>query len=44
MTERLALGQTFPTVSLSLSDGATMTLPDDLGDSYKVIVFYRGGW
>lgn len=44
MGERMAAGQTFPATSITLSDGSSMNLPGDMGDGWKVIIFYRGGW
>jgi len=44
MTERLSAGQMFPQTTITLPDERRMTLPDDLGDSYKVILFFRGSW
>lgn len=44
MVERLAAGQPFPTTTITLSDGSRMTLPDDMGDGYKMIIFFRGSW
>ena len=44
MAEKLAAGDLFPATTITLSDGGTMTLPDDLGDGYKAILFYRGSW
>ena len=41
---RLFLGQAMPSTTIALSDGRSMTLPDDMGDGWKVIVFYRGSW
>lgn len=44
MGERMAAGQTFPATTITLSDGNSMSLPGDMGDGWKVIIFYRGGW
>jgi hypothetical protein len=44
MVERLSAGQTLPATTIALSDGSSMTLPDDMGDGYKVILFFRGSW
>lgn len=44
MADKLNTGDTFPKVSLSLTDGATLTVPNDLDARYKVILFYRGHW
>lgn len=42
--ERLRLGQQLPATTIKLSDGGEMNLPADMGDGWKVIVFYRGSW
>ncbi|MDP6708379.1 MAG: hypothetical protein QF893_18705 [Alphaproteobacteria bacterium] len=44
MAERLAAGQGFPATAITLSDGSAMTLPDDMVDGYKMIIFFRGSW
>ena len=44
MVERLAIGQPFPTTTITLSDGSSMSLPDGMGDGYKMILFFRGSW
>lgn len=42
--QRLAAGDQFPATTITLSDGSQMTLPDDMGDGWKVIIFFRGNW
>ncbi len=44
MVERLTAGQLFPTTTITLVDGSSMTLPDDMAAGYKAILFYRGLW
>lgn len=44
MAERLSRGMAFPATAITLTDGSTMTLPDDMGDGYRVILFFRGSW
>lgn len=44
MAERLAAGQTFPSTVVNMSDGSSMNLPDDMGDGWKMILFFRGIW
>ena len=41
---RLDTGDTFPTMTLSLARGSSMTIPDDLGDGLSVVLLYRGEW
>jgi hypothetical protein len=44
MSERLSAGQAFPSTAIQLGDGRQMTLPDDMEDGYKVVIFFRGHW
>ena len=44
MGERLAAGQRFPATSITLTEGGTMTLPDDMVDGYKMVIIFRGSW
>jgi peroxiredoxin len=44
MAEKLDTGDVFPSLTLQLVDGRTLTVPDDLDARYKVILFYRGHW
>jgi len=44
MAEKLGIGSTFPSFPLTLVDGRTVTLPEDLDGRYRVILFYRGHW
>jgi peroxiredoxin len=44
MAEKLNTGDTFPSLTLELVSGGTMTVPGDLDSKYKVILFYRGHW
>jgi hypothetical protein len=37
-------GDTFPTITLSVSGGDTRTLPDDLTAPFAILLFYRGQW
>jgi peroxiredoxin len=41
---RLENGQTFPTVTLPLVGGGTVSLPDDLAGDFGVVLVYRGAW
>ena len=38
----LAAGARFPDLALRCTDGATLTLPDQLPDRWNVILFTRG--
>ena len=44
MSEKLGIGASFPSLTLNLVDGGTLSLPDGLGTDWKVILFYRGHW
>jgi peroxiredoxin len=37
-------GDRFPTFAVTLADGGTLALPDDLAGSFGVVLFYRGSW
>jgi peroxiredoxin len=37
-------GEKFPQLSLSLLDGATLTVPDAFTGGFGVVLFYRGSW
>ncbi|XVV15021.1 peroxiredoxin family protein [Actinoplanes sp. CA-131856] len=37
-------GDTFPDLTINQRDGAVASLYDTLGDSYGVVLFYRGSW
>ena len=41
---RLQNGQQFPSLSVPAVGGGTISLPDDLADSYGVVLIYRGSW
>jgi len=44
MGEKLNLLDTFPSMTLSLAGGGTLTLPDDISTTYGIVLFYRGHW
>jgi peroxiredoxin len=46
MTEKTLLhpGDRFPALTLALTGGGTLRLPDDLAGHFSVILFYRGSW
>jgi peroxiredoxin len=44
MADKLDIGDVFPSFELNLVGGRTVTVPDDLGGLYRVILFYRGHW
>ena len=44
MAHKRGAGDRFPAMTLTLTDGGTVSLPDDLSSDYSVILFYRGHW
>jgi len=44
MTEKLNIGASFPRMTVSLTDGNTLVLPEGLNSKYAVVLFYRGHW
>lgn len=41
---RLENGQTFPPLQLALVGGGNLSLPDDVGGDFAVVLIYRGAW
>ena len=44
MTAKLNTGDAFTRLTLHLTDGSLLDLPDGLAAKWKVILFYRGHW
>ena len=44
MSPKLQQGDHFPTLTFSLIDGGSITLPNDIPTQYAAILFYRGHW
>lgn len=44
MAEKLGAGERFPKLTIDLTDGRSLALPDGLDGKYKVILFYRAHW
>ena len=44
MPEKLVQGDRFPKIRLDLTDGSTITLPDQTPGRYLALLFYRGEW
>ena len=44
MAEKLGMGASFPRMTLTLTDGSTLALPDGMNAKYNVVLFYRGHW
>ena len=41
---RLDSGHRFPSITLALTGGGTLTLPDDWAGHAGAVLFYRGHW
>jgi len=44
MAKKLDTGDQFPSMTLTLAGGETLTIPDDINASYAIVLFYRGHW
>ena len=44
MAEKLGIGAQFPRMTLNLTDGSPLALPEGLAAKYSVVLFYRGHW
>ena len=44
MADKLYEGDAFPSITVNLVGGGTMTIPDDRDSKYLVVLFYRGHW
>jgi peroxiredoxin len=44
MAAKLNIGDPCPRLTLKLTDGGTLALPDGVDAKYKVVLFYRGHW
>jgi len=44
MAQKLNAGDLFPKLTLNLTDGSKLELPDGIDAKYKIILFYRGHW
>ena len=44
MAEKLLQRDRFPNIELALTDGSTITLPEEIPGRYLALLFYRGGW
>ncbi len=43
-TAKLDAHDPFPRMTLTLVDGSTLTIPDDLHGSWWIFLVYRGHW
>ncbi len=44
MADKLKLLDSFPSITLSVAGGGTLTLPEDVETPYAILLFYRGHW
>ena len=44
MTDKLTIGDDFPTLTFKLAGGGHQTVPADMGEGYKIVLFYRDHW
>lgn len=44
MTTKLNTGDSFPRMTLKLTDGSPLELPGGQDTKYKIVLFYRGHW
>lgn len=44
MGEKLQQGDRFPSITLKLVTGETVTIPDEMPSRYAAVLFYRGHW
>jgi peroxiredoxin len=42
--QKLGIGDTFPSLTLNLVSGETLTVPSGMDAKYRVVLFYRGHW
>lgn len=40
----LDTGDPFPEMNLQLTNGEILSFPEQMGDGYSVVLFYRGKW
>jgi len=44
MAEKLGVGSSFPSLQLQIVGGQQISLPQDIGTDFAVVLFYRGHW
>jgi hypothetical protein len=44
MGTQLTGGDLFPTLTLNIADGSSISLPEDIETPLAVVLFYRGHW
>ena len=44
MGQKLQQGDRFPSITLQLTSGESVNMPDDMPGRYAAVLFYRGHW
>ncbi len=44
MSNRLNSGDVFPSITLSVTDGSALRIPEAMSGRYFAALFYRGHW
>jgi hypothetical protein len=44
VADKLNLLDSFPSLTLNVAGGGSVTLPDDISTPYAIVLFYRGHW
>ncbi|MDP6422143.1 MAG: hypothetical protein QF477_09810 [SAR202 cluster bacterium] len=44
MGEKLQQGDRLPSITLTLTNGETLRLPEEMPSRYVALLFYRGHW
>ncbi len=42
--QKLTTGDEFPNLTLNLTDGGALELPQDINTDFAIVLFYRGHW
>jgi hypothetical protein len=42
--QKLGIGDAFPSLTLNLVSGDSLTVPGGMNSKYRVVLFYRGHW
>ena len=43
-TQKLDVGDRFPSMQIAMTDGTQLSLPDDLSAEHTIFLGYRGKW
>jgi len=44
MAKKLGVGSSFPSLQLEIAGGQQISLPQNIGTDFAVVLFYRGHW